>query len=204
MQKAVFVIFFLGLTMFSYAQRFTGGILAGINATQVDGDTYFGYNKLGFMGGVYVYTPVSENLNAGLEIKCMGKGANKPSTEADPTLYTSHLNYIEVPVILRYQTKYKVFFEGGLGLGYLFSHYEEDATGELPADQSPHFKKYEFSFLLGLGYNLTQRLSARLRYSYSIVPIIDYPKATTTTYFNQGGAYNNVFSMGLFYDLKKK
>ncbi len=53
-------------------------------ATQVDGDTYGGYNKAGFQGGVFVNTRLSDLFSAQLEIKYTGKGARKPVTSRIP------------------------------------------------------------------------------------------------------------------------
>ena len=36
--------------------RFDGGPVAGINASQVQGDDYTGFNKLGLSGGCLLYT----------------------------------------------------------------------------------------------------------------------------------------------------
>ena len=81
-----------------FAQRFDGGILAGFNATQVEGDTYKGYNKPGIAAGVYVQTDLAPAIFAAMEIKYSQKGARKKSTQKDPEIYIMRLNYIEMPV----------------------------------------------------------------------------------------------------------
>ena len=45
------------------------GILAGYNATQVEGDTYKGYHKPGLVAGFYVQTDVAPAVFAAMEIK---------------------------------------------------------------------------------------------------------------------------------------
>jgi opacity protein-like surface antigen len=197
--KHCFILVFLCLLTGSViGQKFNGGLLAGFSASQVDGDTYSGYNKIGAMGGVFVSAPIFPKVDAILEIKYMGKGAHKKSTENDPTLYTSKLRYIELPLILRFINKTKIDWEVGSGVGYLFSHAEEDEYGEIPPSNSPKFKKLEINTMLGMGYNITQHWAARLRFSYSLFPII---KTYTDSryYFYNRGAYNNLFSFGMFY-----
>jgi len=82
----------LSFASISFAQRFNGGILLGMNASQVDGDTYAGYNKFGSWRSFCLY-PLSKKFDMQLEIKYMGKGANNKTTETIPSKYRSNLNY---------------------------------------------------------------------------------------------------------------
>ena len=143
LQAFVFVLLFLSGTFSLFGQHFKGGLLLGFNASQVDGDTYSGYDKFGLMGGVYVYTPISSMFDVQMEIKYMGKGARKRTSGEDLTQYRSNLNYIEIPILLRFNTKSKIGVEGGLGFGYLFSYSVEDEYGELPSSAFPKFKQFE-------------------------------------------------------------
>jgi hypothetical protein len=198
----------LSFASISFAQRFNGGILLGMNASQVDGDTYAGYNKFGLMGGAFVYTPLSKKFDMQLEIKYMGKGANKKTTEQSPSKYRSNLNYIEIPVLLRLNTKIKIGWEGGLGFGYLFAYSEEDEYGKLPSDQSSSFKPFELSSLIGATYQISQKFQINLRYSYSILSIVkkivDDPNNTYINYRSGRGVYNNLFSLGIYYNIGSK
>jgi len=177
------------------AQHFRAGILMGINASQVDGDSHAGYNKLGFMAGPFVYYPLSTKIDAQLEIKYMGKGANKKTSEYDLTKYTSTLNYLEVPIILRWNTNFKVGWEGGLGFGYLFSHSEKDEYGDIASENAIDFKPFELSWLIGARYKFAQRWIANLRFSYSVMSIFNHQT-------NNRSGYNNLFSMGISYELR--
>ncbi len=44
------------------AQEFNAGIFGGVTASQVDGDSYGGYNKLGFTAGVFVNREIDNNI----------------------------------------------------------------------------------------------------------------------------------------------
>ena len=193
---------FVSLPFYSFSQRFEGGFLSGIVASQVDGDTYAGYNKLGFSLGAYVFTPISPKTDIQFEIKFITKGANKKVTETDPRQYTSNLNYIELPVLLKLNTSKKITWEGGLGFGYLFSFSEKDENGPLPSDESAHFKPMEINGIAGMYYSFTNHFSANIRFSYSILPILDYGQ-TTASYF-RSGAYNNLFIFSIYYNLSVK
>ena len=45
-----------------FSQRFEGGVLVGLNASQVDGDNYSGYHKPGIVLGGYVQTNLSRTV----------------------------------------------------------------------------------------------------------------------------------------------
>lgn len=195
----VIIIFFI-ISTNSFGQRFKGGLLLGFNASQVDGDTYAGYDKFGVMGGAYVYTPVSEMFDVQMEIKYMGKGARKRTTQFDLTQYRSNLNYIEIPVLLRFNTKNKIGVEGGLGFGYLFSYSEEDENGVLPSSVTTKFKPFELCSLIGLSYRFAPKFLVDLRYSYSILSIVNTPDVNYT-YFRHSGVFNNLFSLGVYYNI---
>ena len=54
----IFIVFLVTANI-SSAQRFEGGLLAGFNASQVEGDTYKGYHKPGLVGGFYIQTDIA-------------------------------------------------------------------------------------------------------------------------------------------------
>jgi hypothetical protein len=45
-------------------RTFYGGLVGGVNFTQLDGDNYAGYHKVGFNGGGIVYARFDEHLAA--------------------------------------------------------------------------------------------------------------------------------------------
>ena len=195
------MVLVFSVTCSLYAQRFHGGLLLGFNASQVDGDTYAGYDKFGLMGGAFVYTHLSEMLDIQMEIKYMGKGARKRTSTDNLTVYKSNLNYIEIPILLKLKTKNKIGVEGGFGFGYLFSYSEEDAYGVLPSKAATQFKPFELCTIVGLNYQLNSKYTVDLRYSYSLFSIVGRPEIANP-YFRIGhGVYNNLFSLGILYTL---
>lgn len=199
--RLILCVCLTGLIMSSaFGQRFHGGPLLGFNASQVDGDTYAGFDKFGLMGGAYVYTQVSEGIDIQMEIKYMSKGARKRTSSENLTQYKSKLNYIEIPIVLRYTTKSKIGLQGGLGFGYLFSYNVEDSYGTLPSSAIPKFKPFELSSIVGITYPFAPKFVVDLRYSYSLLSIVEVPKVDYN-YFRRTGAFNNLFSLGIYYTL---
>ncbi len=191
------------------AQAFHGGVLAGFTATQVDGDTYGGYNKAGFQGGVFVNTLLSDLFGAQLEIKYTGKGARKPVTSTDPEVYNLTLHYVDMPVSVNARVKQIGSVEMGLVPGYLFAVKGEDSGGSFPsADYLVTFKKFDFSFMMGINIKVFEKLKLNLRYTYSLLSIRseDFENGYYSWFGNlfgpKTGQYNNCLMAGIYYQIK--
>ena len=189
-----------GLSTSLYAQSFNAGILAGINASQVSGDNYAGFNKAGILIGLYSNIDVSEKVNLQFEINYSEKGSRKnPKTsEGEHDFFLLRLNYVEVPVMARW--KHKNFtFEGGLYYGQLIHEYLEDENGVINIpDNLNQFHDYDAGFLVGINYNFTDNLIMNWRYSNSLLPIREYDSGASYLYFDSG-SYNNYLSFNFRY-----
>jgi hypothetical protein len=190
------------------AQLFHGGLLAGISATQVDGDSYSGYNKAGFQGGVFINTRLSDRFYAQFEIKYTGKGAKKPVTSDDPEVYTLALHYIDMPLLVAAKIKEIGSIELGLMPAYLFAANGENSLGKVQPEELVSFNKFDFLFLTGINIRVVEKLTFNFRYSYSLVSIrkIDTPGNYYNWFGNlfgfNGGDYNNCLTMAFYYRLK--
>ena len=76
-----FALFFLFVLVLCYSNNtlaqnyyledektFYGGLIAGTNFSQVDGDNFAGYHKVGFNLGGIVYTKLDEHLSLSMEV----------------------------------------------------------------------------------------------------------------------------------------
>ena len=131
MKRILFLAFVCFSALAVQAQRFEGGILAGLNASQVDGDFTHGYHKPGVLLGGYVQTDLSRVIYTGAEIKYSQKGSRKnPDTETgDQEKYIMRLDYMDVPVYLGFRTSQAISFIAGLSVGYLMQSGEWDNHG---------------------------------------------------------------------------
>lgn len=189
------------------AQRFSGGVLAGLTASQVDGDSYGGYNKIGFQGGVFVCTDFRKNFGARMEIRYAGRGAQKVTTADDTEVYKLALHYIDLPLMATYTLRKKVIFDLGIVPGYLFAKNGEDSGGKLPQEFLVDFKRFDLAWLAGVNYRITKNLSVNLRYSYSLLSINDFQDRTGiyswvgNLFGYRTGDYNNYLTLGICYQL---
>lgn len=187
------------------AQRFQGGLLAGMTASQVDGDSYAGYNKIGFQGGVFVKTDFKYNFGAQLEIKYVGKGAQKTTSTEDTEVYKLGLHYIDLPLMATYTVKKKVVFDLGLVPGYMFAANGEDNGGKLPEEFLVDFNKFDLAWLAGVNYLITEKFKVNIRFSYSLISINDFTDTDGSyswignLFGYQTGDYNNYLTMGVYY-----
>ncbi len=183
------------------AQRFEGGILAGFNASQVDGDFTHGYHKPGVLLGGYVQTDLSRVIYAGAEIKYSQKGSRKnPDTETgDQEKYIMRLGYMDVPIYLGFRTSQSISFITGLSVGYLMHSGEWDNHGRFPPEDNRPFNEFDYQALIGTRIELTDRLKFDLRLAYSFLPTRDLPGEIYWYWWDD--QYNNVISTSLYYQL---
>lgn len=177
----------------AFSQVFKAGIIIGISGSQVEGDGYSGYNKLGFIAGGFTNTHLSEKFTTQLEIYYINKGSQKnPRPDAgDFDSFKLNINYIDIPLALRYHYKSFIFeggFYGSAFLGYSMSdEYGERNTGDYP------FKSYDAGGFLGFNYIIKDRLIFNLRSKNSLLPVRDFQ-----TLDQQVGIMNKLFNLGWY------
>ena len=197
MKKYFQIIVFVFFSSSLFSQTFGGGVLAGLSASQLDGDNWGGYHKAGFTFGAYTYTKLNKYIDAQLEIRYVQKGSNSNSEELE-VFYLSKLNYVEIPLFLKYNFLSKFSANIGLTAGYLQKATEDkDGIGDEPAD--PEFNKFEFSGLAGVEYKIIDKLFFNVRFNYSILSVRSHPG--DQTYFLNRGQYNNVLTFTIHYQI---
>lgn len=204
-------MFFVAISSLKSQQtsKFSLKPMLGISASQVHGDNYSGYNKLGFAGGLYVNAAFKKQTSIELGIIFIQKGArrNQNPEKFDYRFYYLNLNYVEVPLLLRWQHK-KFFFTGGLSFAYLINYYEASEIGNLTG-MFP-FKSNEYSFNLGIGMMFTPKLGVEVRANNSFITIRPWPNSfrpyynnVLASYFNNG-SYSNILQIAFTYKLGGK
>ena len=195
----IFLIVFAWIT--GFAQKFEGGVLGGLNASQVDGDTYSGYKKPGIVAGGYILTNLSRNLFAGMELKFAQKGSRNIDSLAinDQIKYVMRLNYIDIPVYLGIRTNERISILLGLSPGFLISGTEYNDYGKFVEQDQHPFKTFDLEALLGFRFKFSKRLFVDLRGAYSILPIRNKP-GNILSYW-KGSQFNNLLSTTVLYRL---
>ena len=105
MKRIIFVFTLISIVFQCQAQqRFKAGIKLGLSSSQVDGDTYAGYNKAGIDGGIFVNGKLSEKWTGQLEMMYIQKGSKHTGNQdkGDYSYYLLQFNYLEVPVLFQF------------------------------------------------------------------------------------------------------
>jgi len=189
---------------------FVGGLVAGANFTQVDGDGYRGYHKTGINAGGIVYLPfgnmdmpVEGTIALSMEVLYVQKGSasNGPSQAYGLLSQNINLQYGEVPIQLNYfRGAQKSSVGAGLAIGYL-GRYEEliDKGGGKIIKNGFPFRRYELSFVLTGNIHIFKGLFISPRFQYALIPI-----RVSTGGYGRNQQFNNVLSLRLMYLIGKR
>jgi len=167
----VSVLFFSKL---SKAQTFKSGVIAGFNVSQISGDDLGGYDKPGPVVGMFLNKEVKEIFQVEMQMIYIQKGSRKyPDVKnGDNTRYSLNLNYIEIPIIVKYKIK-KLFLVGGISNGVMFKQYVGNEYGAYPANTTATqpFHKWELSYNLGLSYPIGKNFEIEGKINHSLLPV---------------------------------
>ncbi|GAB4488344.1 MAG: hypothetical protein OHK0019_04520 [Saprospiraceae bacterium] len=154
-------------------QRFKAGIIAGVTASQIDGDVSAGYNKVGLQAGLRGIVILKEKQQASLEILYTQRGCrNEPKT---PPFFSTTLNYIEIPVQWHYSDWlvdaaddaddfYRVQFNIGVSYGRLMGYKDKYDDGFGITEALPDLNKNSFCGMVGATFYATKHLGFNFRW----------------------------------------
>lgn len=189
--KNIVLFCFILVSYFLNAQGFNGGIIAGFTASQVDGDQWTGYNKVGLQAGVYSRYHFNEDWVFLIEIKYIQKGSLKTFKEDPLANFRISLSYVELPLLLNYNLNEKITFGGGFSYGHLLSAQVDDAGGTIGQDHL-NYRKSDINLISQFKYHINEHLWADIKFAYSLGSIKD-------EYYNR--QWNNLFAFGIGYEL---
>ncbi len=156
--------------------RFRGGLKAGINLAQIDGDMLYGYNRFGYHLGVTGAALLGTKSELQLEFLYGIRGSHYGNRDADMLAYKLH--YLDIPVIFCYKdwfkeeekaNYYKVHFQGGLYVGRLISSSSIDLS-----QLHEKFVKTDLGWLLGVTYYFNVHWGFSGRFTQSVIPLTKY------------------------------
>ena len=210
MQRVLLIVFVIvTINLVTYSQNFGGGIILGVNTSQVGGDNLAGFHKAGPIVGIFSNKSINSQINLQFEMYYINKGSNNQDMNND--LHTNYLvpditlKYIETPLILQYYLKNRLLLEGGITAAYLIDGYYNDFYGKINNQSNFPFKKYDIGLVLGVNYKYSENISLYTRLSNSIFPI----GKEDSSIFNENnnynsitkGKYNSVLSISIYYHI---
>ena len=172
------------------------GIFGGANISQVRGDAYQGFNKLGFNTGIYVNRLIEKNFYWQAELKFSSRGVYKGLSDTDQTLYKSAYYILELPLSIHYIFDEKIMLELGTSPELLLFTRFWDENGLLDKSSYPDNRRLGLSVFAGVAYWFNDRLMAGIRYTNSAIPFRDPEEWNNPQY---RGYFHNVISLSLAY-----
>lgn len=175
------------------------GIKGGINLANISGDDAGDANLfVGFNTGFFVEIPIADKFIFQPEIIYSAQGSKSEGEYIiDSSVYnveaTLKMNYINVPLMIKYKVANKFYLEAGPYIGFLTSAKVKakiSGIGSDTEDIKDLFKSTDFGIGIGMNYDFTDIIFANARYQTSLSEIGDS---------DEGGnnIKNSVFQIGL-------
>lgn len=169
-----FIVFFLLFLPFSLsAQLFDANLILGFSGGQIDGDTQAGYKKLGLTTGLELTTTFKKAVNFQIEARYSGKGAVKSIKLNDGSSYRefkTDLHYLELPILLHYQTVSAFNFSLGIAPSYLLKSKLYNFDSEI-SETLYEMNPFVTNGIFQVSYRISDKLSLNTEFSYSLYSI---------------------------------
>jgi len=186
------------------AQKAQFGLKGGINVANQNFSVEGGFptpsSIIGFHIGGFVEIKMSDKFAIQPEILYSTQGSKFDMTIYDSgfeyyTKNTFKLGYINIPVMFKYYAAKKIALEAGPQIGFLTSSKIETAVfGESVTQNAKDlFETIDFGLIFGAGFDITNKLSAGIRYNVGLANI------AKTDGNSDESIKNNVFSVSLGY-----
>jgi len=173
------IVLFIGTTAF--AQELDLGIKAGANFANIS-DASGLSNKTGFQAGVFAGIKFTDKVGVQADVLYSQQGAEYDFGKFD-------LNYINVPVVLKYYLFQGLNVQAGPQFGFILDDdIYEDAFGTNSIEANA--EKSDVSGIVGAGYDFPFGVRLDARYNFGLT---DVSKDV------DGKNKNNVFSIALGY-----
>ncbi len=199
MKKLILSLFFLSFVGIGFAQKFNGGAMIGLAASQVAGDQYSGFNKVGPIGGFFVNFQPTERSSVQMELYYIQKGSRKSANavEEDYESYLLRVNYVELPLLYQYHIGW-FHIEAGPSVAFSMGGYEERDGVEIQADD---FATATFQLNLGIVFTIAENWKLGIRTNNSLTNLRNqtYTGNVNRLWPNNHGQFNDVMMFTFAY-----
>ncbi len=203
MKTSIFLSLFIMMAFVGFGQQFHGGLMAGVAGTQVDGDSFSGYDKAGIFAGGFVNYDLGPASTLQLELTYFQKGSRvNPDSANDYRQYIFRANYIEMPVLYIHKFgKFRV--SAGPSAGFLVGHYEE-AQYDIRSDDEDYNRPARVTLQVNVGiqFFFAEHWGADFRTNQSILNIRSGNMSGDIYRFWGYGQFHNTLVLSLIYQIK--
>lgn len=178
------VLLFTTLAVFGFtslnAQEIKLGIKGGLKFAQIKGENSQKNNRItDFNLGIMAEIPIANRFTFQPELLYSGQGSSV------------NLNYLNIPLVVKYNLTKEFSLEAGPQIGFLLS---ANANGN---NVKSSFKTLDFSLNFGLSYQLNNKIYFGARYNLGLTNI----STGVTTQYISSKIKNEVFQLTIGYFL---
>jgi hypothetical protein len=189
--KKLALVILAGISFATANAQFQFGAKGGFNFATLSGSDIDGSKTLvNFNVGVFARLPLIERLSLQPELVYSVQGAKFDNPDE-----SHHVNYLNIPILLRYNAGAGFGIFTGPQVGFLLSAHNKFDGNSI--NEKDFFKSADFSWAFGLAYRIPQtKLGIDARYNLGISNIEDNSKSG-----QNGSVRNGVFQLGVTYIL---
>lgn len=158
--KKILIIAFAFISMSSFAQGLDFGIKAGANFSSIK-DASEVSNKTGFLVGVFAGIKFSDKVGIQGDLLYSQQGADFDPEKID-------LNYVNVPVVIKYFVVKGLNIQAGPQFGFIVDDNIGEVFGNIAKAES-----FDLTGVIGLGYDFPLGIRADARYNFGLTDIFD-------------------------------
>ncbi len=210
MKKSMLIIctLFFGVIVMAQNQKVKLGVKAGLNLASLNFDEseLNSSNKTGFTAGFMVEIPMAKNFSLQPELLYSQQGSKTSFSDKDVTnshyKSTIDLNYLNIPVMLKYYVVKGLSIQAGPQIGILLkanNKYQDNFLG-YENHESFNLKDYstgiDTSVNFGLGYQFKDKFYTDVRYNISYSNAF---KEGDANHFINNDMKNRVFQITIGY-----
>jgi hypothetical protein len=195
--KPIFTIMFLSFIFTNVSAQVQFGIKAGYSIANVSYSNTENFSQRpisAFNGGFIASVPLSGAFSLQPELMYSEQGTDVIiNTSYTVEYFKNRYNYLNIPVLGKYQHESGLFAETGPQLGILLNAKSSDQN--VSADQTKYTESLDFGWAFGLGYKISKlNVGFDARYNLGLTNI-NKPPANQV-------AKNSVFQFDIYYYFK--
>ncbi|HSQ46598.1 MAG TPA: porin family protein [Lutibacter sp.] len=160
--KKIILVAFIAISSFVGVNAQTSfGAKAGLNVANLSGDITDNKTLIGFNVGVFAEIMLADSFYLQPELLYSTQGAKFDESTSGFSA-DLNLNYINIPLMFKYDVANRFYLEAGPQIGFLVS------AEVLDQDVKDEFESTDFGANFGLSYGFTEKLFAQARYNIGL------------------------------------
>lgn len=193
--KKIFIVIFVLIASYGYAQDLKFGAKAGLNFATIVGDDIENADmKTGVYFGGFLNTPLSDRLSFQPELLYSTQGVKTDFENID---IKYKFSYINIPLLLKMNldAKKSINVYAGPQLGFLVKSEIEGEQGgsSLTEDFKDQTNNFDFSFNIGFSVDVNENFAIDLRYNRGLSKVLDIEGMDDIK------SYNSMIQLGAAY-----